>query len=95
MGLRIRSREVLEEEESETVQHVTDVTNLSPGDPIIYSITHEVNYNSGEKMWVKIGSSTTIRVNETPQAARSRLVGYVHDAVQNTIQEAIAHAQSM
>lgn len=94
-GIRVRSREILDDQESETVQHITDVEGLSPGDPVVYSITHEVHYDGGEKAWIKLGASTEVRINETPQATRSRLVNYVHTEVAKAIHEAIEHAKSI
>lgn len=94
-GLLIRSREILLDEENETVQHITDIDSISPGDPVVYSVTHEVNYGNGEKMWVKLGASTQVRINETPLSARNRLVGYVHNQVALSIHEAVEHAKSI
>ena len=94
-GIRVRSREVLDDHESETVQHVTNIDGLSPGDPVVYAITHEVNYGNGEKMWIKLGASTEVRANESPLATRARLVNYVHSEVAKSIHEAIEHSKSI
>jgi hypothetical protein len=85
-GLFVRSSRL-----DKTTSERTTV-ELYPGDTIEYGLTHEVELPDRTKMWVKVGSSTSVQEGETARVAADRLVGLVHDQISYRIAQAAADA---
>ncbi len=65
-----------------------DLDGLSPGDGVMFSVTHEVTVD-GEKSWVKYGATTSVRTGETPQEAFNRLSANVNRGALLGVEQAV------
>lgn len=89
VGIQIRSRSLTKEKDAVTQQV------LMPGDNVAYQVTHQVNYDNGETMWVKVGTSTTKTPGETDQEAADRVVTFVHATAEQAIKDAVHAARTI
>lgn len=85
-GLMVRSTRINAEGTQSTQ------VELYPGDTIEYGITHEVELPDHTKMWVKVGSTTSVQPNETAREAADRLAGLVQDQIKYRIVRAVQDA---
>jgi len=88
-GLRIKTRNLRDQIDSVTEQV------LWPGDEIVYQVTHEVEYGNNDRMWVRFGTGTTVRPEETTDQAVDRLVNFVHKRAVEACQQAVESTKAV
>jgi len=82
-GVQIRSLGITKDSGSVTHQI------LVPGDTIEYAVTHEVHYNGGDKLWLKFGTTSTLRPDEDEITGTKRVVDFVHQRAIQAAKEAV------
>lgn len=55
-----------------------------------YSLTAEIKSARTGNWWLKVGSSTALRANETPVQAKERLVTFVHSLLDERANELLS-----
>jgi hypothetical protein len=60
---------------------------LSPEDTIEYSITLEVSPSRGQKAWIKVGTTSSVRSGETTTEAEQRVFGWVEESLDRRLEE--------
>lgn len=61
--------------------------SLEPGDTVEYGITMEVSPAPGKKMWIRMGTTSSVREGETTAKARLRVCEWVETSLDARIQE--------
>lgn len=88
-GVQIRTLNIRKDYEAVTNQV------LMPGDAVAYQVTHQVNYDNGEVMWVKFGTNSSKLEGESDQQAVDRVVGFVHASAAQAIKDAVQAARTI
>lgn len=88
-GLRIRTKNLRDQMNTVTEQV------LLPGDEIVYQVTHEVEYGNNERMWVRFGTGTTVRPDESTEQAVRRLVDFVHVQAVEACKQAVESTKAV
>lgn len=60
---------------------------LSPQDTIEYGITLEVSPSRGQKAWIKLGATSSVRDGETTEDARNRVTTWVEEELDRRVDE--------
>lgn len=61
------------------------VEPLWVGDQIEFGVTEHVKASNGRETWVKFGVVSSVRPNESTQAAEDRVAAYVNQNIQEAV----------
>ena len=82
MGIKLPKEAVPKEPRS-----VRSSQSLQPEDTIEYGLTVEVSLDKGRKAWIKFGTTSAVRADETTEQALTRVTEFVNNGIDDRIDD--------